>query len=97
MLRCLNRLLSDHSSCDRDVTCMHIISLAKSYPLMMVNSGMISMSVSSSVTSSSAVKDKTGTTLSTITDGTTGTTPASMPVVGVKALHHLQGRKGNCN
>ena len=76
---------------------MHVICLAKSYPLMMVNSGMISTSMSSSVTSASAVKDKTGTTISTITDGTTGTAPASMPVMGVKALHHLQGRKGDWN
>ena len=74
---------------------VYVISLAKSYPLMMVNSGMISMSVSSSVTSASAVKDKTRTTTSSITDGTAGTAPTSMPVVGVKALLHLQGRKGD--
>ena len=75
---------------------MYTIPLAKSYPLMMVNSGMISMSMSSSVATASAVKDKTAMTATSITDGTASTTNSvSMTSVGVKALHHLLGRKGD--
>ena len=74
---------------------MYTIPLAKSYPLMMVNSGMISMSMSSSVATTSAVKDKTAMTATSITDGTANTNSVSTTSVGVKALHHLLGRKGD--
>ena len=79
-----------------------ISPLAQSYPLVTVGHNMVSVSMSTSMaaasgsTLTSTVKDKTAATGATsVTDSTTSSFPTNVASMGVKAMHQMQGRKGN--